>query len=201
MALGIHPLQGRVLLVAVFALCAAAGCGTGGEVTVDNGRNERERGFESFSAGQIAGAVSVINDTEQMQAKRALSRLQDESVRAYAERLIQDHQAAEAELNRILGQMQISEQGSPVQDEMQLLGENMRRHIERETPQLVDQTFLEVQLFMHRKSIIIVEQQLLPHAGQSEMQAYLEKFLGTLRQHLGQAVQLRKEFPTLDPGI
>jgi len=194
---GIHrPLLRRALLAFAITCLTVLGCGSdekGAGPSV-----ERERRTESLSAGQIAGVVAVINQSEMTQAQAARPRLQDDDVRAFADKLMTDHRDADTELATLQEKVDADTQSSNMQREIALLGQNMARHVDRESQELVDPTFLEVQVFMHRKAIMTVEQQLLPQATQPELRAYLENFLGKLRAHLERATQLRKRFPDVD---
>ncbi len=198
MAHRIHPLLGRTLFAVAIALCGALGCGADepGTGSLDTER----RAGESLSAGQIASVVSTLNQGEIKQAQVALGRLEDKDVRAYAELIIREHQASEKRLETLRAQLGVAKEESDLQEETDLLERNMVRHIEREIPSLADQTYLEVQMFMHRKSVSIVSQQLLPAAKQPEMQVYLEGLREMLEMHLGRATILRKRYPATTPN-
>ena len=198
MAHRIHPLLGRTFFTLAIALCGAFGCGAD-DPEAGSPDTSARRAQESLSAGQIVAVVSTLNQGEIRQAQIALGKLEDADVRAYAELIIREHQDAEKKLETLRAQLGIVKEDSDLQEETDLLGRNMVRHIQREIPALADQTYLDVQLFMHRKSVSIVSQQLLPAAQQPEMQVYLEELRETLRMHLGRATILRKQYPALDP--
>jgi putative membrane protein len=185
----IHRLQGRVFLALAIACSAVSGCGdeSGAETPA-----KPERPMESLSAGQIVGIVNVIHQGE---VKQAEDQLKNEGVRDYAQTLAREHKDAEADLATVLEKLRTPSESSNLQKQLDLFGQNMTQLLDREKPEKVDVTFLEVQIVMHRQALTIVEEQLLPQAKEPEMKAYLENMKTDLSQHLWQARNLRKQFP------
>lgn len=195
----IHRLQRRALLVLSTLCLALSGCGadepsTGGPKPSGEGPTYPERRAEPLSSGQIASVVTTINQGEVTQAQTALERLDHEDVRAYAEKLIRDHQAADAELVTLLVKLGVTPQESAVRVNLDDFGKQMNQTIAQESTERLAPTFLDVQIEMHRRAITTVEQ-LMAQTQQAELRTYLESLRGTLQGHLVHARRLRKEFP------
>jgi putative membrane protein len=189
----IHRLQSCALL-AVATLCMAlAGCGSD-EPSV-GGPSKPDRPMETLSAGQIVTVVATINQGEMQQAEAILLRIEDEEVRAFAEKLLLDHRTEDAKLTRLAGTLGITEESSDLQSDVDELAQRMNRVLEKEqSKERLAPLFLDVQLLMHRNAMKTVDRLLL-QAKQAELRTYLENLRTSLMQHQLHAAKLRKQFP------
>lgn len=191
----IHRLQRRVLLVGASLCAALSGCGTD-EQSV-GGPNKPEQRVEVLSAGQITSVVSSINQAEATQAQAALTRLQDDAVRIFAEQLLTEHRAQEAELATLQDKLGLKQESSVLKEELDQFAQKQNQNLEQESVDGLAPMFLDVQMMMHRRGLATVEQ-LLSQAQQPELRAYLENYRGVLKQHLEKAQQLRRRFPEME---
>jgi len=193
-----HRLQSGALLVGALLCAALSGC-RADEASV-GAPNKPEQQMESLSTGQIASVIATINQGEVKQAQTALARLEDETVRGYAEKLSTDHRAQQAELTTLLGKLNVKEESSAAKSDLEQYGQKLNRSIEQEPAERLASAFLDEQVAMHKRALATVEQ-LLSQAQEPELRTYLESFRVILREHLEEATQLRKRYPEMESRL
>lgn len=199
MAHGHHSTQGRALPALVLALAAfglsVAACG-GEEAKQTHGE---EQPSEPLSSAQIADVASALNVGEIQQAQTALPRLKHADVRAFAQMMINEHGAAEKKLTALLEQKQLAKTDSALSAHLQQTGQLMAQRLRdaRMPPDDDDALYLDVQIFMHRSALEVIDRQLLPQAKDADLAAELTEMRGSVATHLARATTLRRLVPAL----
>jgi putative membrane protein len=196
MARRIHRSVERALFVVGLGLSCAVGCSS--VEHEEEATTEKPR--EPLSDAQIVGVVSQIDRAETEQAELALGKIQDSDVRSLAETIITDHKNAEGKLQKIMGGLRLTSVGSETASEERRHAEGITALLERSPKADFDATYLETQIYAHRRALNLIDQALLPDTKDAELRQLLTDIRATIAQHHLQALRLRKKFPPLDSG-
>ncbi len=194
---GIHRSFGRALTLIALAFAGLAGCAEDPAQNRPGPATEEPR--EPLSEAQIVGVVSTIDQGEIAQAEIAQMRARDMSVREYARRLRAEHQATEGRLQALQAELGMrmaeSELGADLRQQNERIAEQLRQTSNAQ----FDVVFLDGQIGLHQRAILILDTQLLPQSENARVETFLQDTRASLVTHLVQARRLRARFPQ-EPG-
>jgi predicted outer membrane protein len=199
MASGIQRSSRRVRALGIVAL-ALMGVGLGGCVREDAGTpptgTEQRQPEEALTEPQIMGVVSTFNRGELEQVQTALQITDDAEVRTYAQRMIAAHQTSEKRLEAILPEIGLERVESNLSEEVQSTGETMNQNLKNlAIGQDPDVSYMELQIFMHRRALALLDDHLIPKANRPEIRSFLQEARGSVQAHLIEALRIRRRFP------
>ncbi|MDI3290028.1 DUF4142 domain-containing protein [Polyangium sp. 15x6] len=197
MAHAFHRSFGRAFLLFALGSVGAWGCGT--EAGNNRPGQATEEPWEPPSHGQILAVVSTIDRAEIEGAKTAHQRTTNDAVRAYAQRLADEHEEAETRIQSLQEKLRVKQEGSEMQSNLRREAERMAERLRTVPAAEFDVTYLDTQIAMHQRAITLLDAQLIPNADSTEIETFLRDMRGSLVQHLTQARRLRSRFPT-PPG-
>lgn len=200
MAHGIQRFTRRALGIAAIAL---VGIGVGGclredvEATPPGEQNDLPE--EPLSESQLVGVVSAINRGEIMHAETALQLTDSRAVRAYAQRMIDEHGASERRLDAILPEIGVERGESELAQQLEtrglMLNENLKNLAAGQDP---DPSYIDIQIIMHRQALAVLDEQLIPRAERAEIRSFLQETRGAVQAHLVDALRIRRGFPQIE---
>lgn len=200
MAHGIQRSSRRALGIVAIAL---VGIGVGGclredpEWTPPVGAHDSPE--EPLSEAQIAGVVSTLHRGEILVSETALQRTDAASVRRYAQRMIDEHQASEKRLDASLPAIGLERGESELGQRVETTGEQMNENLKNlAAGQDPDPSYIEIQIAMHRQALMVLDEQLIPRAERPEIRSFLQETRGSVQAHLIDALRIRRGFPELD---
>lgn len=196
MALRIHRSVERALFVVGLGLSCVAGCSSMENET----ETTTEKPKEPLSDAQVVGVVSQLNRAEIDQAKLALGKIEDSDVRSFAETVITDHENAEGKLKGVMGNLRLTTVGSETASEERRHAEGITQMLDRAPKTEFEATYLETQIYLHRRGLDLIDQVLLPETKDPELRQLLMDIRATLAQHHLQALRLRAKYPPLNTG-
>jgi len=179
-------------IAAALVVGAVAGCSDTEQGTAPP---PAEKTAEPLSASQIAGVALDLSRSEVTQAQAAMPRAQDSQVRAFAQRMFDDHQATEDKLQAFLETMRIVPDKSELSADVERVGTSMTNNLRQASAHDFDVSYLEVQIYMHRRALTILDRQLIPQATQPDLQGELQAMRAMIADHLNEALQIRDRFP------
>ena len=147
-----------------------------------------------YSDAELTGLLNAFNDAEVEVGKLATSMATDAEVKALAARIVREHEALAAEVNRAARQLNLT---PAVPEDDEDLAEDhqagMRDLRAKAKGAEFDEAFLEHEIRMHRKILDEVKDA----AGRSQsadMRTLLEKARDGIERHLTTAEELEKKF-------
>ncbi|HEX2571407.1 MAG TPA: DUF4142 domain-containing protein [Polyangia bacterium] len=185
-------LMRRWYLVGAVALLVAqaGGCGGSNEQTPTPTPTGPQIG--GLSNAEVASVVQAINETEIQLATLAVDRASDDLVRRLAQRIVDQHTQAQAQLTQMFSQFSLQ----PVNHE---LGQQVRDEATRERTRLdaapkggmFDRIFIDGQLQLLNSDIRLINNRLVESATIPEYRQALEQLRDNVNDRFNEALLIR----------
>ncbi len=158
-------------------------------------------GPEMFADRSIAAVGSAANQAEIRTSQLALERAEDPQVRAYAQRMIEEHTRLEQQLQALIARKGIAQ----VDNALSL---QMRRNLPVELDSLdnhsgrdFDVAYIIGQIHAHDMTLKTLDTSLLPEVEDADMRTMLQQQVRpAVASHLTQAKQLHHALMGMDSG-
>lgn len=147
-------------------------------------------GVEALADGQIVTVVDVLNASEIEQAQAVLPRLQSDAVRAFAQSMVEEHQAARDALATLATEQQLAAQGSEVADQLRGQSQEVQSDLAATDAAQLDAVYLGTQVTAHGQATILLDE-LSAAADSPELAAQLSELRLNVQGHLQSAIALR----------
>jgi putative membrane protein len=150
-------------------------------------------GLPALSDEEITQVVLTVNMGEIQQGELARQQATNAEVRRFAEQMVQDHTAANQELQTRLQALGITPRESPLSQ--QLMAESnqllaiLRSIADAGTFDLV---YMDVQVSLHAKTLFLMDSVLQPQLRNAELRDFALAARGAVQRHLDTAVPLQK---------
>jgi putative membrane protein len=138
---------------------------------------------------QIAAITDAANKAEVEQGRLAREKAKDPRVRDFAAMMVDHHGEAIQEQQKLSVEPAQSEQSKRMQDDAQ----DALKSLKGKSGKEFDRAYLQLQIDEHRKVLRALNDQLLPSAKDSKLEAYLENIKPKVESHLAQAERLQEE--------
>jgi putative membrane protein len=196
-------------ILAIFSAAALVACNRGDRADVDTALTKsvdaigavadsaagRLAGRE-YSNAELAGFLHTYNAAEVEIGQMALTKATDPGVRAFAQRIITDHRALEAEVTKTSRELNVTPGiGGDIEDVTEDHQKGMQDLNAKAKGREFDEAFLEHEIRMHRKVLDEVEDSIGRNRN-PELRPLLEKAQAGLKSHLTTAEELEKKFGT-----
>ena len=168
------------------ALAAGSEPGQISSVRPGEGAPVRNAGNMDRTDRKFAEAAAQMGITEIAAAQLALQRSRDPRVRQYAQGLVADHQAANAQLQRIASSKGLAPPAGPSPEQAR----NLRalQHAGRD----FDQDFLEQMVRDHQKAIDLFGHEIKGRHQSGDLKDFAQQAMPHLERHLSDALMLQK---------
>lgn len=144
----------------------------------------------ALSDNQIVQVMHTINKAEIEQAREALQRSTDPQVQAYAQQMILDHEAADAQLTALGRTAGLSGDSSELSRQLEEQASNLQQALNDLEQASYDDAYLSAQTQIHQQTLQILDQVLLPSVSNPELRSVLSDVRPRLQQHLEHASTL-----------
>lgn len=196
-------------ILAIFSAAALVACSRGDRADVDTALTQavdaigavsdsaagRLAGRE-YTNAELAGFLHTYNTAEVEIGQMAQTKATDAGVRAFAQRIIADHRALEAEVTKASQGLNVTPAiGADIEDLTEDHQKGMQDLNGMAKGREFDEAFLEHEIKMHKKVIDEVEDALGRNRN-PELRPLLEKARDGLKSHLTTAEELEKKFGT-----
>jgi len=149
---------------------------------------EHHRAMHSMTPEKFASEAAVIGKTEIELSELALENSRDEQVRAYAERMVKDHKAADARLKKIAAQEQIQlEEAADPEHQV------VKRKLASLKGAAFDREYKKEMAKGHDKAVALFEAASQDAQMPSELKEFAASTLETLEEHQEQAHEMQRE--------
>ena len=147
-----------------------------------------------YSNAELAGFVHTYNTAEIEIGQMALTTATDPGVRAFAQRIITDHRALDAEVTKTSQELNVTPAiGGDIEDLTEDHQKGMAELNGKAKGREFDEAFLEHEIKMHKKALDEVEDSIGRNRN-PELRPLLEKARAGLKSHLTTAEELEKKF-------
>ena len=145
---------------------------------------------ETLADGQIVTVVDVLNASEIEQAQAVLPRLQSDAVRAFAQIMIEEHQAARDGLTTLATEQQIAAASSEVADQLRAQSQQVQGELGAADAAQLDAAYLDAQITAHAEAEALLAD-LSAAADSPALAAQLSQLRLNVLGHLQSASALR----------
>jgi putative membrane protein len=149
---------------------------------------EHRGAMQDITPEKFASEAAAIGKAEIELSELALENSQDEQVRAYAERMVKDHKAADAKLKKIVAQEQL-----PVSRASDPRHEAVKRKLASLKGEAFDREYKKEMAKGHDKAVALFEAASQDAQMPSELKEFAASTLETLEEHQEQAHEMQKE--------
>lgn len=173
-------------LVAMFAIGAAA-CGSAEDATY---AQPAPAGMMVMTDPMVADVFTAANDAEIEQSQLALNSAQDQRVRDYAQRMIDDHSAANDQVWNLVSDAEVRAAGT---SSARQLRDNSRQTVDALRTyegEDFDRTYMESQVALHRHLLEVLDNTLIPGARSGDVERLMVDTRATVAEHLRMAEDL-----------
>jgi putative membrane protein len=189
----------------------ASGAGSAGTAgTATSGGSGMDAGAVALNDAQVATLLHLANQAEIRQAQMAGERAVDTDVRDFAQRMIEDHTAADTALTYLFSNGSVSPQadastlldaalsddgGIPLVESgiSQMLSSEASLHdqlLQRKTGEAFDLAYMTAQVAMHGELLRIIDNSLLPSAQNAALREQLQSTRNTVSMHSEHALEI-----------
>lgn len=145
-----------------------------------------------LSAGNIAAVLAAANMDEVQTSQLALQRASDAKVKAYAERMVSEHQSLHQNMETLLRKKQVEPEDNATSQQMKAtLARTVMELASRSGPEF-DKAYVAHQVQAHQTTLQAIDRQLVPSATDAELKAMLrDQVRPRVAKHLSEAQQLQ----------
>lgn len=155
---------------------------------VDGGMAGTDVNRDSIDAEDFLEEASAMGVAEIETGQKALEESQNAEVRAFAERMIKEHAAANEKMAELA-----ADKGVDISDEAKLMDRARTMILEARDGESFDAAYANNQVGAHERSIELFER--ASRSEDAEVAAFAEKTLPKLREHLEEARKLVQSTP------
>lgn len=192
-----------VVALAVLGISAACGDSPSSETDDRQAAEQEEKcpvgadiGVPELDDAQIAQVVLTLNLGEVQQGQLAQQQASLAEVRAYGDRMVQEHTQANSDLEAALQTLGVTPRESPLS--RQLAAEtNQALEILRtaSSGEDFDRAYMDLQVAMHAKALFLMDTVILPRIQQQELRELARMARGQVQTHLADAVPIQASIP------
>lgn len=142
---------------------------------------------QAMSEAQITKMMKEVNEAEIDAAKLANRKAQNEQVKVYAEKMIQEHKKSEKEIKKVAKSAKIGMDRSEEMKQMKLDAKKNLSILKDTEASQFDKAYMTSQLQMHQQVLDNINNKFLPAATSPELKAYLEQTKAYIENHLNEA--------------
>lgn len=140
---------------------------------------------------QLTKIVTTINDGEIALANHVLSSTKNESVKKFAQHMVQDHQLNNSTTRDIVAKEKITPIESEKSLSLKTKGEDSRAKLMNLTGLELDKAYIDDQVKTHQMVLNDLKSNLIPSAQDSMLKAHLEKTAKKVEDHLNHAKKIQ----------
>jgi putative membrane protein len=144
----------------------------------------------AMTAGNIGAVVRTYNVDEVRAANLALSKSKNPAERAFAERMIHDHTAAEQQMNAVMSQLGTQPTPNTVSQQNQARDEQAIASLQSKSGADFDRAYMDTMIAGHRLLIRDLDT-MIPGTREEALKNYLTSLRSVAASHLQQAQQVR----------
>jgi putative membrane protein len=147
---------------------------------------------ESLSDAQIMAVMSSTHEAELQQARLALRKSRHAQVRKFAQMIISDHGSVQKKERRLVQSSGIAPSGSNLLSQLNTNTQAAAQMLQTADATEFDRAYMSVQVSSHEQVLAALDNELIPAAQNSELEALLEEIRPIVEHHLQQAQQIQQ---------
>jgi putative membrane protein len=154
--------------------------------TIDTSKNAG-----SLDNAQVAAVVQAANAGEIAQAREALKRAKSARVRQFAQHMLRDHSAAEAEMTRLDSKEGWTPESSAIAEQLKMGSEQIMTNLRSAGAADFDSSYINAQVDEHTKVVDLLDNKLIPGAKDADLVKTLQEIRTKVAMHLNDAREIQ----------
>ncbi len=175
----------------VATACVLAGVAQAQTGTGEQGATARRAGAPNDA--QIAAIVVAANQADIDAAKVAEARTHDESVKDFANTMVRDHEAVNAQAKSLVTQLGVKPEASSMSRSLAQGGKKNIAALKKLRGPEFDRAYVDHEVAYHQQVLDAIHSTLLPHAKNPQLKALIVKVTPAFQAHLDHAKQLQSQ--------
>src|SRR6266481_1906318 len=147
----------------------------------------------SMNDNQIANVALTANQIDIDRGKLALKHTKNDQVKQFAEQMIQDHGASNAEAKALAGRLGVKPEPSDTSTSIQAGAKKAAARLKKEKGARFDKDYIDTEVAYHQAVIDAVKNTLAPGAQNPELKKLLENAVPTFEGHLQHAKMVQSQ--------
>lgn len=148
---------------------------------------------EKLNDEQVSKIITTVNDNEIALANHVLSATKNESVKKFAQHMVNDHQMNNSTTRDIVAKEKIAPFESAKSADIQMKSEASRKKLMTLSGKELDKAYINEQVKTHQMVLDDLNNKLIPSASDSMLKAHLEKTSTKVKEHLEHAKKLQSD--------
>lgn len=140
---------------------------------------------------EIAQIVLEANDIDIEHGKMAKKMASNTEVKAFAERMIKDHQSANQQVKDLAKKLKVEPKESAASERLEKDADKTEDALEEMKGEKFDAAYIESEVKFHQAVIETVDKTLLPNAQNPELKKLIQDIRPTLEAHLEHAKRVQ----------
>jgi len=143
----------------------------------------------------VASVTYTANQGEIELGQLAVRRASDPRVRQFAQRMIDDHSAANQKLASV---QRPATDGGPLAMRLRDDVRRIEQSLEAADEKTFDRAYIDSQVLLHRRLLEDLDRKFIPAATDARFRNSLQEFRGTVEEHLRMAQEIQKSLGKSD---
>lgn len=144
----------------------------------------------TLTDGQILQLVMTVNTADSSGGAMAQTMATDAAVKAFAQRMVQDHGAANQQLQQ-LTQSGVTPEPSDQSRQLEQQHQQASQQMHSMSGAQHDAAYIQHEVQMHQTALDLLDQQLIPNAQNAQLKQALQQIRTSVQSHLEQAQQIQ----------
>jgi len=145
---------------------------------------------ERLDDAQVVTVLRAVNVAEVDQARTVSAKLQDPSVKKFAEMMIAQHGQAVKDIDDVASKLGYKHEDSQLATELGVKATRMNGDLSHAEESRVDRLYIMDQIDAHRQALDAIDTRLVPAARQDDVKNLLQKMRPVVAEHLQTAQEI-----------
>lgn len=145
---------------------------------------------EKLDDAQVVSVLRAVNVAEVDQARTVSGKVQDPSVKKFAEMMIAQHGQAVKDIDDLTGKLGYNHEDSQLATELGIRATRMQQDLSQAEESRVDRLYIMDQIDAHRQVLDTIDSRLVPAARHDDVKNLLQKTRPVVADHLQMAEQI-----------
>ena len=147
----------------------------------------------ALNDGEIVKVVLTANEGEKDMAEVAVKKAQNQSVKDFANMMVQEHKGNTTELKALAKQEKIDDKKSDLSKSLEKDADTWMKDIKKADKAAFDKTYISAQVTAHQKVLTTLDATLIPQATNTALKQKLQKTREDVAKHLAHAQEIQSK--------
>lgn len=151
----------------------------------------------TLSASEITSILATTDSAEILPSQLALEKAQSEAVKAYAQRMINDHGMLEDSLQAMVHRQNITPAPNQLSQQLHSQTQSTMQRLQGLSGAEFDQAYMQAMVQSHQEALSMIDNQLLPSTQDQQLRmAIMQQVRPIVSSHLTEAQQIQQSLGT-----